>query len=200
MGAESCPKCGAKVYAEGSSTTSAPTTVLGTQVTGKSGLFSRMIRAIKAEPQLYEEVEHDQKANMEVVLIVGIIAVAQAIGLSLERIILNAPLSGILLQSIIGLVGTVIGIAVWSYLLYFVGTKGFQGKATVGEVWRTAGYARSPGVFYIIPIVGQLAIIWMIYTSVIAARQALDVSTGKAVLASIISFIPFVVILAFLQF
>ena len=158
-----------------------------------------MIRALKGEAQLYEEVEHDPKATQQVLLIIGIVAVAEAIGIALENLILSEPLSGILLRSVVGLVLTAVGIGVWSYLLYFVGTRLFQGKATPQEVWRAAGFARSPGIFYIIPIVGRLAFLWMIYTNIIAARQALDLNTGKAVLASIVSLIPYIFIIGFIE-
>lgn len=158
-----------------------------------------MVRAIKAEPQLYEEVEHDSRATQQVLLVIGIVAVAQAIGIALQNLILTQSLAGILFESVVGFVLTVVGIGLWSYLLYFVGTRMFQAKATPQEVWRAAGFARSPGVFYIIPFVGTLANLWMIYTNVIAARQALDVSTGKAILGSIISFIPYLIIIAIVQ-
>lgn len=158
-----------------------------------------MVRAIKAEPQLYEEVEHDSRATQQVLLVIGIVTLAQAIGIALQSLIFSEP--GILLQIAVGLVGTVVGLPLWSYLLYFIGTRMFQGKATPDEVWRTAGFARSPGVFFVIPIVGALvATLWMVYTSIIAARQALDfTSTGKAILASIISAIPYFIVLGLVQ-
>lgn len=159
-----------------------------------------MIRALKAEAQLYEEVEHDPRATQQVLLVIGIVAVAEAIGIALENLILSRPLSGILAESITGLVLTVVGIGLWSYLLYLVGTRLFPGKATPQEVWRAAGFARSPGVFLIIPFVGGLANLWMIYTNIIAARQSLDLTTGKAILASVISFIPYLIIIGIVQF
>ncbi len=165
----------------------------------ESGLSSRMVRAIKADSQLYEEVEHDPTATRQVFLVIGIVAAAQAIGIALQNLILARPVSGILLESFVGFGLTVVGIGLWSYLLYVVGTRLFQGKATPQEVWRAAGFARSPGVFYIIPFVGSLANLWMIYTNVIAARQALDVTTGKAVLASIVSFLPYLILIGVLQ-
>lgn len=158
-----------------------------------------MVKAIKAEPQLYEEVENDPRATQQVFLVIGIVAAAEAVGIALENLILAQPLAGILVESLAGFTLTVVGIGLWSYLLYFVGTRLFQGKATPNEVWRAAGFARSPGVFYIIPFVGTLANLWMIYTNIIAARQALDVSTRKAILASVVSFLPYLIIIGVVQ-
>ena len=168
-------------------------------MTVESSLGSRVVKAIKAEPQLYEEVENDPRATQQVFLVIGIVAAAEAVGIALENLILAQPLAGILAESLVGFALTVMGIGLWSYLLYLVGTRLFQGKATPKEVWRAAGFARSPGVFYIIPFVGTLANLWMIYTNIIAARQALDVSTRKAILASVISFLPYLIIIGVVQ-
>ena len=193
-GADYCPRCGTRVH-----TVSPNTSILGATVPVEVSLGSRMVRAIKADAQLYEEVEHDPKATQQVFLVIGIVAAAGAIGIALRSLILAQPLSGILLESGVGFVVTVVGIALWSYLLYFIGTRLFKGKATPQEVWRAAGFARSPGVFYIIPFVGTLANLWMIYTNIIAARQALDVSTGKAVLVSIVSVIPYLILISIVE-
>ena len=193
-GADYCPRCGARVY-----TVSPSTSILGATVPVEGSLGNRMVRAIKADAHLYEEVEHDPKATQQVFLVIGIVAAAEAIGIALENLIFAEPLSGILLESVVGFVLTVVGIGLWSYLLYLVGTRLFKGKATPQEVWRAAGFARSPGVFYIIPFVGTLASLWMIYTNVIAARQALDVTTGKAILASIVSFLPYLILIGIVQ-
>ena len=191
---EFCSRCGTRLSTAATSTPTPQATV-----TMESGLTSRMIRALKAESRLYEEVEHDPNATRQVLLVIGMVAVAQAIGIALENLLLSQSLSGILAESIIGFVLTVTGIALWSYLLYFFGTKLFQGKATPQEVWRAAGFARSPGVFYIIPFVGRIAFIWMIYTNIIAARQALDLTTRRAILASIVSLLPYIFIIGFIE-
>ena len=115
---EFCSRCGTRLS---TAATSAPTPQA--TVTMESGFTSRMIRALKAESRLYEEVEHDPNATRQVLLIIGMVAVAEAIGTALENLLLSQSLSGILAESIIGFVLTATGIALWSYLLYFFGTK-----------------------------------------------------------------------------
>lgn len=165
----------------------------------QSSLVKRVFRAIKGDSRLYEEVEHDPKANQQVLLVIGIVATAQSAGIALENLILAQPFSGTLLESVVGFGVTLAGIGLWSLLLYFIGTSVFQGKATPGEVWRASGFARSPGIFYIIPVVGLLANPWMIYTNIKAAKQALDVSSGRAMAASILSFLPYLFLIGVLQ-
>ena len=90
-----------------------------------------------------------------------------------------------------------VGWIAWSYITYWIGTSMFKGQATPGELLRTIGFAQTPGVLSIlsfIPILGGLVglvvFVWMIVAGVIALRQALDISTGQAVITAIVGFIP----------
>jgi len=157
-------------------------------------LFNRMFRALKLQSSLYEEVEHDPRATVQGVYIIAIASFAQAIGRALDDYLTGGPTGGIIIPAILGFVVTAIGLTIWSYLLYLIGTKLFRGVATPSEVWRTTSYARSPGVFFVIPIIGPLVNIWILVAYVIAARQALDLSTGRTLISAIVSWIPFALI------
>ena len=70
----------------------------------------------------------------------------------------------------------------------FIGTKVFDGTADMGEMLRALGFAQAVGVlkvFGIVPglgvMVSFLAGIWMLVCGVVAIRQALDFTTGKAI-------------------
>jgi hypothetical protein len=96
-----------------------------------------------------------------------------------------------------GIVMAFVGWIAWSYITYWIGTSMFKGQATPGELLRTIGFAQTPGVLSIlsfIPIlggvVGLVVFVWMIVAGVIALRQALDISTGQAVITAIVGFIP----------
>ncbi len=139
----------------------------------------------------YEEVEHDTTATGQAAVVVALAAVGAAIG-GLWR---GGP-------GLIGsLVGYLAGWAVWAGVTYFVGTRLFDGRATWGELLRTLGFAQAPGVLQavaIIPIVGRLAQlvigVWLFATTIVAVRQALDVTTGKAVLTALIGGVAFAVV------
>lgn len=166
----------------------------------QEGLPRRMLRAIKLDSTIYEQVEHDPGANTQSLYIIGMVSVAQAIGLAIGDLFIGGPVGDIPLTAAEGFAITIIGLAIWSYLLYLVGTKVFHGVATPGEVWRTTGYARSPGVLLIIPFIGLFVNIWIFIAYIIAARQSLDVTTGKAVAAVIISAIPYIIILGVISY
>src|SRR5207237_3596936 len=100
---------------------------------------------------------------------------------------------GVVIGLIGGVVAALVGWAIWTAIVYFIGTTLFGGTATWGEVLRTVGFANSPGVLRIlafIPVIGGLigllVGIWTIVTTVVAVRQALDITTGKAIIVSII--------------
>jgi hypothetical protein len=141
-------------------------------------LVERMQGAAMLNIATYEEVEHDHTATGQAALVVVIAAIAQGIG--------SVRGGG---GGIIGAVlGQLLGWALWAGLTYLVGTKLFGGTADWGELLRTLGFSQSPGVLYalaFIPVLGGLLRfvvgIWVLVAGVIAVRQALDVTTGKAV-------------------
>jgi hypothetical protein len=159
-----------------------------------------MIRAARLEPDLYEEVEADQTATNDALIVVVIAAVAAGISAGIATMMSNRP--GGLAGSVIGeIIGAIIGWLIWSYITYFIGTRLFDGRATPGELLRTIGFSHAPGVLNIlgfIPVIGPLirlvVFFWLLVAGVIAVRQALDFDTGKAILTTIIGWLVPVVI------
>jgi hypothetical protein len=163
-------------------------------------MTSRMIRAAKLEVPLYEEVEADVTATNQALLVVLLVAVAngigQAIGASLEGN--SAALVGRLVG---GILQGLIGWAVWSYVVYFVGTRFFGGTATYGELLRTLGFAESPSVlmiFSFVPVLGGILAlvvgIWTLVSSFIATRQALDIDNTKTVFTILVGIVALILV------
>ena len=160
----------------------------------------RIIRAVKLDAQLYEEVEADTGAMGQAMGVVVLSSMAAGVGS-----VAIGGLGGILAGAIAALTGWY----VWAYLTYFIGTKFLpepQTEADLGELLRTIGFSSSPGlirVFGIIPgLAGPLflvAQIWMLVAMVIAVRQALDYeSTSRAVGVCVIGWVVQLLILALL--
>ena len=163
-------------------------------------LKDRMIRAARLDVDLYEEVEADQGALRQAMLVVVLSSVAAGIG-SFGQ----GGLGGVL----IGTIAAIAGWYIWAYLTYFIGTRLLpepQTKADHGELLRTIGFSSAPGlirVLGIIPwlteIVFYIASIWMLVAMVIAVRQALDYeSTWRAVGVCVIGWIVQAAFLMFL--
>jgi hypothetical protein len=168
-------------------------------------LQDRMMRAFRGEAALFEEVEHDENATTEALIVVAIAAISLGIGSALGATVAGQPSNGVV-RLVVGVINSLIGWAVFSFVAYFIGTKLFHAEATWEEVMRTLGYAYTPmviGIVGIIPILGGLvvlvALLWTIYLSFIAIRSALDVDTGKTILTILLSILPAGVIAALIS-
>ncbi len=146
-------------------------------------LMDRMIRAAKLDVDLYDEVEADQGAMRQAMVVVVLSSAAAGIG--------NFGQGGFG-GMLIGMVVAIVGWCIWAYMTYLIGTKLLpepQTKADHGELLRTIGFSSSPGIIRVVGIIPGLAeivflvaSIWMLTAMVIAVRQALDyVSTWRAV-------------------
>jgi len=102
-------------------------------------------------------------------------------------------------------VAAIVGWAIWAFLTYWIGTALFGGTATYGELLRTIGFAYTPnalGIFGFIPVLGGIiafvGAVWALIAGIIAVRQALDFSTGKAIVTAIVGWIVLIIIYAIL--
>jgi hypothetical protein len=161
-----------------------------------------MIRAARLDVSLYNEVEADISANNQALTVVVLSAVASGIGAALGAAISGRP--GLIFGGLIGaVVLELLGWAVWSYVMFFVGTKMFHGTATYGELLRTLGFAYAPGVLNIlrfIPvlggIIGLIVGIWRIITGFVAVREALDLDSGNTIAVIVVGIIAYIVVVA----
>jgi hypothetical protein len=158
--------------------------------------FRRIIRAMRLEPGLYEEVEADRDATGQAAGVVVLSSIVSGIGygghLGIKTIFF-------------GTLGALVGWMAWAVITYFVGTKILpspQTRSDPGELLRTLGFAHSPAflnIFGIIPLLGWLVRViiffWILFAWVIAVRQALDyTSTGRAVGVCVIGWLIYIVI------
>lgn len=151
----------------------------------------RMIGAAMLNVATYEEVEHDTTATGQAAAVVALVAVAQAIGQANNGV----------LAMVFGVLGALLGWLAWSAVTYVIGVSLFGGRADWGEMLRTIGFAQTPGLLMVlgaIPVLGGLvgfvAAIWMLVAAVIAIRQALDVSTGKAIGTALVGLVVYIMV------
>jgi hypothetical protein len=144
-----------------------------------------MWRAARVEPAIYEEVEADKTATGQALVVVVLSSIATGIGLGLSGP--SAP--G---RMLFGMLAALVGWFTWAVLIYWVGARWFpetETQSDVGELLRTVGFANSPGLVRALgAFVGLQQIvfiavnIWVLFTTVVAVRQALDYrSTWRAI-------------------
>ena len=156
-----------------------------------SAYRNRLFRAIKLDPELYEEVEADHGANAQALLTVVLSSLAAGIGGAL-----SGGWYGVFLNTVVALAGWVM----WAFLSYFIGTKLLpepQTQSDMGELLRCTGFSSAPGLLQVLGFIPGLGTIlrgiiflWMLAAFVIAVRQALDYkSTWRALWVCIIGWV-----------
>ena len=130
-------------------------------------------------------------------------AVCRGLGSALAIVMAGASSGSQVLPGLVfALIGPFIGWVVWSSTAYWIGTRLFHGTATPGELLRTLGFAQTPdvlGLLSFIPLAGGLAVfvggLWALAAGIVAIRQGLDVTTGKAVVTAIVGWLIWMVVL-----
>ena len=146
-----------------------------------STLANRLLGSAQLSARSYEEVESDTHANAQAVAVVILSSIAAAVGSGV-----GSPGSVVAL-----LFDAILSRIIWVLLTLVIGTQLLPEKETradFGQILRTTGFSATPGIlriFGLLPIVGHVifvaATIWMLFTFVIAVRQALDyTSTARA--------------------
>jgi hypothetical protein len=153
--------------------------------------FKRMIGAASMNAMTYEEVEADPSSSIGAIIIVLLASVAGAVG------------SGVL--DPLGILGATVAFLitwlVWVGLTFFIGTRllpGPETRSSFGEILRTTGFSATPGILRVLGLLpGGIGLpiflgvtVWMLFTFVIAIRQALDYSsTGRAIAVCILGWL-----------
>ena len=150
-------------------------------------MLVRMLRALKLDSSVYEEVEHDKSATgqaMAVVVLVSLLgSIGQLFGAGGLKFVLFAAASSLVGWCLMAVVSLGIG-------------KLLGGKSDIGELLRALGFAYTPQVFGIIPFIGViLAFVLGVIAWVQALRAALDISTGKAILTAFLSIVAFIMVM-----
>ncbi len=150
--------------------------------TGSGGAFlDRLIGVLRLNPGTFEDVERDQNATTQALIVVVLAAVATGIGAAGEDD--NGLIAGV--------ISAVLGWIAFSIFAYLVGARFFataNTSVTIGQVLRTVGFAQAPKLLLIIgfvPLLGWIvalvAWVWFLAAAVIALRHAFDFTTDRAV-------------------
>ena len=163
-------------------------------------MIQRLIRIAKFDNTVWADIEHDENANAEAIVIVVIASLLSALGVWIN--------TGQFGQFILRLLaGTLLNWLLWSWVTQIVGTKLFGGEATFWEMGRTLGYANAPaalGILSVIPCLGAIiSLITLVFSLVIgflAVREALDLPSDKALLTIVIGWVIMVAVNLLLMF
>lgn len=122
-------------------------------------LFSRMIRAIRLDQSLFDEVISDPKTQGHSYWVVAILAMATGYGMFSR--------AGSMAVNI-GLAVTFLSWYVWAFTVYFAGTRMFHAEPSRIDrktVLRVMAFASAPGVLRILGVIPNMALIVFLCTS-----------------------------------
>jgi hypothetical protein len=157
----------------------------------------RLLGALKLDAAVYDEVEHDPAAMGQAAGVIALGALAEGLGA------LSVGGAGGLLG---GIVSAFLGWLLSAAIIWLIGVKVMDHTSDYPELLRTLGFASAPKLLLAIGIlpIGPLrpllffavGIVTLV-AFVIAVRQALDVSTGRAVWVCVLA-VGVSLVLAFL--
>jgi hypothetical protein len=155
-----------------------------------TGFADRLGRALKLDASLYEEVEHDNNALIQALLLVALSSLCAGIGAGTV-----AGLSGLFWNILYAFGGWIC----WAWSIYLAGLalRTPETRTDMGELLRVIGFASAPGIFRILAVFGVLpgviwaaVAVWMLGAMIIAVRQALDfLSTGRAIAVCVLGLV-----------
>ena len=154
------------------------------------GLPARMLGAAILRADVYEEVEADTGATVQAGMVVLLVSLIAGIpDHALGWLAMGAAAVTSLLHWLL-----------WAGITYLIGDRLLGGTATWGELLRTLGFARTPGILLILdPLVGGVGLIvhlWLLVAGVVAIRQALDFGIWRALLTAVLGIVPYWLVLA----
>lgn len=166
-------------------------------------MIRNMIRAAALDLEFYNRAEHTtgltRQAFVVVVLANALAAVGSWVGYENTQDMFGADIwesirgwvgigdfpmpgeGGIFVMVGVGILLAIIGWVVWAVITWWIGGRIFKGTTDVGEMLRVLGFAQAPRVIGVIPFLGPVAAVWVLVASVVAIREGLDFSTGRAV-------------------
>jgi hypothetical protein len=158
---------------------------------------SRMIRAARLEPGLYEEIEADRGSMGQALLVVVLASLAAGIaGIGVEGA------AGLIANTVAALLGWF----AWAAVTLVIGTRLLpepQTQADLGQLLRVTGFSNAPGLLRILGVLPLLywpvmlvTGIWILLAMIVAIRQALDyTTTTRAVAVAFIGWLFYLVVL-----
>jgi hypothetical protein len=153
----------------------------------------RLLAVLRFDPSLFQEVERDHDAIGQAVAVVVLAALAQGLGG------LQPPSIPALIGGLIGIVVmSVVGWLVTTGVIWAIGVKLMSCSSDFGALLRTLGFATAPKILFLFGVLplGPFAVLLgfavlalTTVASVLAVRQTLDVTTGRAILICVLGMV-----------
>lgn len=139
-------------------------------------MIRNVTRVVLLDVDFFKEAAVDKSLNFQAALVVVVASGMAGVGSAIaENVAVVASILG-------GMVAGIIGWLLWSGVSFVVGTRAFGGDSSFAEMLRVIGFAFAPLAIGIVPYLGFPAAAWMLFASVIAVREGLEIPTPKALI------------------
>lgn len=167
-----------------------------------TNLIDNVMRAVRFDAALYREAANNERYSQQALTVVLIVAALAGLGSFLGNL-LGGNVLFAFFGLVLGLGLAVAGYYVWVYIVYFVGARFFQGRATAPQLLRSLGYAYAPmalGLLSFIPCVGGLVAlagsVWSLACGFFAVREVHQLDDGKTLITVIVGWLAVAIVTA----
>jgi hypothetical protein len=160
----------------------------------------RLVGALRLDATVFEEVERDEEALGQAAGVIALASLAQALG-GVDATSTTQLFAGILGMLLAGYFGWVTSTAI----IWLIGVKMLGGASTFPRLLRALGFAAAPKILFLLGVlplgvvrnvIGFGVVVLTTIAFVIAVRQALDATTGRAVLVCVLGVVASFVLAA----
>ncbi len=156
------------------------------------GLCKTLRNALTLNAHFYENTRNTPKNRRIALNIVILAALSRAVGTAVILLINLATLPVLIIVLLTDALSLVVGYYFWTFTIWKIGQWLKPIDPTYSELLSPIGFAYAPQVLNfltLIPLLGRpielILAVWSLLAVIIAVRQGLDISTGKAVLISL---------------
>jgi hypothetical protein len=173
-------------------------------------LIERITKAFMFNKEVYGEVEHDTSFTTTAWVIVAATAFLSSLGSQFGASGFDRPVAGIT-GALVGMVVGIIGFAVGTAVIAWVGQTAFKAEVTFGElartlglayVWRVVGVlsivaAFSPALACVTAPMSIAAAIAGLFSWFIAAKEALDLDWTQTIVSVVLGWVAIMAVAFF---
>jgi Yip1-like protein len=163
-----------------------------------------MRRVSRFNSQTYLEIRDDANSTGQAVAALFLACLSYAIGFALfaQDFVFYSFLVRILSQLLLSMLAAL----VWSFIVFLVATKLFQGKAKYWELARPLFFSSTPGIFFILigipdsdvyTAVTIVVFVWVIVGGVVALKNSMGFSYNRSMLTYVVGFLAGIAVAGF---
>lgn len=170
------------------------------------GLKTTLQHALALDANFYDDAHYNPNSQRLALLIVLLAAVSHTLGSLVILLINRASLPLLLGRLFLNGLSVVAGYYLWTFAIWKIGQWLKPIDPTYRDLLSPIGFAYAPQVLNfltLIPLLGRpielILAAWSLLAVVVAIREGLDISTRRAIMISLLSWVPLQIAIGTIQ-